>query len=245
VLDLIGGWRPAGGIAQRAPVQLFSIANSRIAPQMIARFLIGKGHKRIAYISPLHEAYWSQVRLSELVKTYSASGANDAVTAFTINREYLDFADEMPDLHHAATRVQLAGKWRKPIDMSVWPFINESMLIAVRKLYPLGIICNHLIPLFEKALTTSDITAWVCCNDYIALLAMDFLKERGVDIPGQISVVGFDNCFEGMNAGLTTCDFNIAAHVGAMIRHIVENRPRRRSAFGNEIEGMIVDRHTT
>ncbi|MBL8966924.1 MAG: LacI family DNA-binding transcriptional regulator, partial [Spirochaetaceae bacterium] len=49
-------------------------------------------------------------------------------------------------------------------------------------------------------------TALVCVNDIIALGAMKALKEAGRDVPGEISVVGFDNIELGALAepGLTS-----------------------------------------
>lgn len=41
--------------------------------------------------------------------------------------------------------------------------------------------------------TGQPITALVCSNDEMAVGAMDELRQRGLDIPGDISVMGFDN----------------------------------------------------
>lgn len=46
--------------------------------------------------------------------------------------------------------------------------------------------------------------ALVCANDELALGAMTALKERGVDVPGQVMVTGWDDVMAARYAGLTT-----------------------------------------
>lgn len=43
-------------------------------------------------------------------------------------------------------------------------------------------------------------TAWVCGNDEIALAALGALKERGIHVPSDVSVTGFDNIEESQRA---------------------------------------------
>lgn len=35
--------------------------------------------------------------------------------------------------------------------------------------------------------------AWVCANDHIAYMVLQFLLENGQDVPGDIAITGFDN----------------------------------------------------
>ncbi|MEK4252189.1 LacI family DNA-binding transcriptional regulator [Paenibacillus sp. FSL W7-1287] len=57
---------------------------------------------------------------------------------------------------------------------------------------------------YERAHFTEQIKQWlvrlkqlptaiICANDTIALSLMDVLKERGIDVPEQLSITGFDN----------------------------------------------------
>ena len=47
-------------------------------------------------------------------------------------------------------------------------------------------------------------TAVLAFSDLLALGVMDAAAERGVDVPGRLSVVGFDDIAEAAPAGLTT-----------------------------------------
>lgn len=45
-------------------------------------------------------------------------------------------------------------------------------------------------------------TAWVCANDEIALAALAVLEEKGISVPGEVSVTGFDNIGESQQASV-------------------------------------------
>ncbi|MDT5008963.1 MAG: hypothetical protein QOH57_580 [Mycobacterium sp.] len=48
------------------------------------------------------------------------------------------------------------------------------------------------------------ITALMCTADVLALSAMDYLRARGIYVPGQISVTGFDGIPDALGRGLST-----------------------------------------
>lgn len=57
----------------------------------------------------------------------------------------------------------------------------------------------------ELALQTNPrITALMCTADVLALSAMDHLRARGIYVPGQITVTGFDGIPEAIKRGLAT-----------------------------------------
>lgn len=57
----------------------------------------------------------------------------------------------------------------------------------------------------EVALTANPrLTALMCTADVLALSAMDYLRGRGVYVPGQMTVTGFDGIPEALRRGLTT-----------------------------------------
>ena len=48
------------------------------------------------------------------------------------------------------------------------------------------------------------ITALMCTADVLALSAMDHLRARGIYVPGQMTVTGFDGVPDALQRGLTT-----------------------------------------
>ncbi|WP_072686882.1 LacI family DNA-binding transcriptional regulator [Rhodococcus marinonascens] len=48
------------------------------------------------------------------------------------------------------------------------------------------------------------ITALVCTTDVLALGALDWARRQGIDVPGQLSITGFDGVDDALREGLTT-----------------------------------------
>jgi DNA-binding LacI/PurR family transcriptional regulator/DNA-binding transcriptional regulator YhcF (GntR family) len=104
-----------------------------------------------------------------------------------------------------------------------------------------------LAPLFEEALKYRDVTAWICVTDGTALAALDFLRNRGIAVPGRISLIGFDNePIDAVEQRLTSLDFNALGFIHGMLNFIV--RPSRpRGIYVHvpiEVEGIIIQRDT-
>jgi DNA-binding LacI/PurR family transcriptional regulator len=106
----------------------------------------------------------------------------------------------------------------------------------------------YLSKLFKQAHQARDCTAWVAANDNMALRSIRFLKEKGVAIPDEISIIGFDNlpqlAFENR---LTSYDFNVGGIIHRMLWFIL--RPDRVQGEMNklivEVEGLLIERETT
>lgn len=57
----------------------------------------------------------------------------------------------------------------------------------------------------EVALAANPrLTALMCTADVLALSAMDYLRSRGIYVPGQMTVTGFDGIPDALRRGLTT-----------------------------------------
>jgi DNA-binding LacI/PurR family transcriptional regulator len=67
-------------------------------------------------------------------------------------------------------RLVLQGNW-----------LRESGAMAVRELFD------------ERGMAIEAVSAIACANDYMALGAMDALRDRGISIPSSIAVTGFDD----------------------------------------------------
>ncbi|MDD3925111.1 MAG: GntR family transcriptional regulator [bacterium] len=67
-------------------------------------------------------------------------------------------------------------------------------------------------------------TAIFAGNDEIALTIMQYCREKGIDVPGKLSVIGFDNNSEAsiMSPGLTTIDNRLDLMAEESLRIIVE-----------------------
>lgn len=124
------------------------------------------------------------------------------------------------------------------------------MSITVFRRLVTGIIQREMFrrpectPLFKKALDDPKITAWVCASDPVGLLALDFLKSRGKQVPRQISVVSVDDCYDAFQAGLTSYNFNVPMLLSRTLDFIVrpEGYPGIAQKKREEIVGHLIER---
>jgi DNA-binding LacI/PurR family transcriptional regulator/DNA-binding transcriptional regulator YhcF (GntR family) len=107
------------------------------------------------------------------------------------------------------------------------------------------LICQGLC---RQALRHADATAWICANDGIAGIALQYLRGVGIPVPRRLSIVGFDNApVAALEQRLTTFDFNAAGFAHRMLSFIART-PRPKGVHRHaviEVEGMIMRRGTT
>lgn len=102
-------------------------------------------------------------------------------------------------------------------------------------------IRKDLSPLLERALA-SGATAWIAANDLCALQVMDWLQEKGVKVPSEVSLAGFDDTAEALRADLTSYRFASDSMARAMIGQILN---ASRGAAVMRHEGVVVARGST
>jgi LacI family transcriptional regulator len=85
-----------------------------------------------------------------------------------------------------------------------FPSIAERREGYLRALKDAGIQETYIVPSTlerwsgQEALSTllehaPQVTAVFCCNDEVAMGALDTARKHGVDVPRQLSIIGFDN----------------------------------------------------
>jgi DNA-binding LacI/PurR family transcriptional regulator len=92
-----------------------------------------------------------------------------------------------------------------------------------------AILRNAVSPLFDAALTNVTTDTWICANDLVALLAREYLVERGI---GRIRLVGFDDSTLAAIFRITSYNFRIEEHISACIAHLL-SPPRRFGGSAN------------
>ncbi len=230
--------------AAHGRTRVFSIANNSTAGRQVGRFLVDMGHRGVGYMSPYHSESWAQERLTGLCQAYAAAGMPDAVRPFLVGRLqsgptnalFREVAALMVPVAERLDTRQAAGErtftlLRERVARALWHASGEEMLA----------------PLLEQALSDSGITAWVACNDQVAIQCLSYLERRKVRVPERISVVGFDDHVEAFAHGLASYNFNLAAVVQAMIGYVLGSgvsRIIRRSPTPVEIEGFVTQRHS-
>ncbi|BBZ02486.1 LacI family transcriptional regulator [Mycolicibacterium chitae] len=151
--------------------------DDRAAMRELAEYVIGLGHRDIGLLT----MRLGRERLSEAERQAALVGP-----------------DRLRDTHFRAQRERIAG-------------VHEAMAAAGLDPEKLTIVESFEHDSIsggtaaELALTTDPrITALMCTADVLALSAMDYLRARGIYVPGQITVTGFDGVPEALKRGLTT-----------------------------------------
>ncbi len=93
------------------------------------------------------------------------------------------------------------------------------------------LLINIDYDLLKKQILDREVTALFCCNDRIAIKIIQNLLERGVRIPQDISVIGFDDWdyVQNTTIGLTTVrqNFNeIGANAAHLLIHAIQGKIR-------------------
>jgi DNA-binding transcriptional regulator YhcF (GntR family) len=239
ILDSSGTFRLPPDHAANRDFRIFRIAGRR-AGQQVGRFLLGLGHRRVAYVSLLHANTWSKDRLAGIEDQFGLAGFADGVVCFASGASDSPASDPKPMRgiqNNLAGLQKIAGRGFDADIVSAMQTAGTAVVARKR-----DVLLAE--PLFVKALADRRITAWVGANDGTAFAALSFLEKNRRLVPRDISVIGFDNAPEAFETRLTTYDFALSAMVHRMLGFIA--RPERpRSAEPEEVEGIIVERETS
>jgi hypothetical protein len=219
VLDNSGEHLLPRSLISHPLIRVFPLGLSTAPGHFLARHLTALGHRKIVYISPLHRSNFSRGRCDGLAEVYTRGGKGYRVVPITDSSFSVDWslrekaAARLPD-----SRVERSiGMLKKSLpDSYIRMLDKESMRLR-------GVVRNsaeineRIAPLFERALGVRGCSAWVCVNDLCACMALEFLQARGIAVPDDISVVGFDDSVEALRAECASVNFNIPAIVRAML----------------------------
>ncbi len=232
-------------------IRLYTLGWSAVAGRCMGRHLLDLGHRRIAYISPLHRSSWSRNRLAGVRAVFTESGMPDAVREFVLDHYSLPVElgersrivrDELTQtLAHIP--IGLSGEQRTLSERTRDTLQSRLDAVLQREAYALS-----MQPLMEAALADHSITAWVAADDDTALPCLEFLRRAGKRVPRDISVVGFDDSLEGSLHKLTSYNYNGDAYMRAMLAHVLNPACPESGGRGGkpvEIDGTLVVRRTS
>jgi len=219
------------------------------AGRTVGNALLHRGHRTVCYFAERLWP-WAQDRYDGLVSAFDKAGYPGAVR--------LCLGDPQPRAPHDQPEA-----WARA-DKAKW-FI-ESLLKQVRDAdldkSNLGRLVNRLADAascnstyctlesaMRNALRDKDATAWVTADDYIALHAvLPFLQSHRVQVPRDLSLVGFNNQFEAPYAGLSSYHFDMTGMAMRMLTFLLyprqeqRLRPSAQAGAPEGIGGFIVER---
>lgn len=226
-----GGYDPRE-LSRRYPrVRFFDSVLNEPAGYRVGRYLLEKGHREVAYISPSHAAGWAQQRLAGLQRAFADAGLCGAVHAFTSDKDgKYSYIPSGYDWHHPRVHQRPA------------PFVTR---FRVYEATAVTYMQESVDTLLDRAARLSRITAWVGSSDAASALCLDYARRHRLTIPTAISLIGFDDGQDAVRLRFTSYNFNPAGAVQAMLHCIVAPWQVRAGQDGVErVEGMITERGT-
>jgi DNA-binding LacI/PurR family transcriptional regulator len=107
---------------------------------------------------------------------------------------------------------------------------------------------KRLLPALDRLFARARPTALVCATDIEGLVCLDYLENRGLRVPRDVAVVGFDDSIEASMWRLTSYSFGEPALVRAMMMHLLGMgwvRSHRSRTGRTVVPGHVVERETS
>jgi DNA-binding LacI/PurR family transcriptional regulator len=221
-------------------------AHGRTGAQAAA-YLLSKGHRHAAYISPFHGDSWSQVRYAGAARVFEKAGAGSSITLHSLPYSMKDnhyWSDGMK--HSNGQRLdRFFTRWRDRAPDSFHAEADTTSKNHFGYLVMAGEIAGAMRPLLDEAASSRRVTAWIMANDLAARIALRYCGSKGIEVPERIAIIGFDDEIESTELRITSYNFNFDAAASAMVNFIMHPESdywQRRKVV--EIEGRIVERMT-
>lgn len=238
ILKMIGRY-----YANKKNLSFFDSSYSTVPGFEVGRYLIERGHKNIAYISPFHESPWSQNRLTGLKKA-AASTPDVHIYPFVCTGYLNDYFFLEKVLKESSFEKHcLITK----ISEKLHPFL-KSRTSSIKYEHDILLRDNMIFSVCEdfirRASENISITAWVCANDQIAVLITDYWNHFTVPLTERPALIGFDNSFESFERNISSYEFNKRGEIQQMLNHLLypnsSNLLNRKPS--NRLSGRVVER---
>lgn len=255
VLDENGLYASKTALPRRKNLRIFPIGYSESAGVAMGRLLLRLGHRRVAYLDPYAEDLWSQNRLAGLRRAWSAAGFDDGVVHVRVDTPIpAPLYDESGRLLSEVAAAMADGlDERDGVQARLARIVREqrsqALSVHLMRWYGDDSLARAVAPAVDSLLPRTDITAFAAASDVVAMAAILHLEKRGLRVPADKSVAGFDDGYDAHLFDLTTCNFNCTAAVQAMVDFIVN--PGWRPLSGDtrecvvEVDGYVKERGTT
>ncbi|MBD3320590.1 MAG: GntR family transcriptional regulator [Chitinivibrionales bacterium] len=235
--------------ASHIRASVFANTTNEQSAAQVMRFLAASGHTRSIYISPLHGYYWSKKRYEHCRRFCMQSGGKFHCSLIGRNRRLTtsDFRQKANARCSPRVLEQAFAEWKSTAPPEFLVTVGQAMEWVMHTMHARAALCRICTQLFEQALENKKATAWICANDDVASFALDFLSRKGVGVPGQLSIISFDDSHIALKKRITSYNFNIEAALEAALRFVCSSHAGRQKpkVEYTTIEGFINERETT
>jgi DNA-binding transcriptional regulator YhcF (GntR family) len=189
-------------------------------------------HARIAWISPFHGAEWSRNRLDGLHRSLTKETIlHEAIGPWVSEWDFQEKVWSDPDV------------WKKlRLDGLVHPAGAADLVRPLMEAIGRDRLFERFSPTLNAALASGS-TLWVAASDWVALGCLDWLGAKGMRVPEDIALAGFDDSREAMRHGLTSVRFDAQMMARGMVRQLLVSETGRPRAI--HYEGTVLVRGST
>jgi DNA-binding LacI/PurR family transcriptional regulator len=248
------GGRAPGGDAP-ANVRVLPIGMSMAAGARVGRLLLRLGHRRIAYVDPHPDQEWSRSRLRGLRDAFRAAGLEDGVVHVRVESSEPVGATDKRGRGLAEIVAQLGEDLDDGDELHrrLGTIVSESHNSVLGEYLFNWLVEQYLFDAVDRVLGESAphraTTACVGANDSAAIQCLKHFERNGVAVPGDMSVVGFDDSFAAQVYGLTSYNDNGPVAVQAALDFVVDPRWAALADVARdgvvEVSGFVKERSTT
>lgn len=226
--------------------RIFSVAGL-MAGRQVGQYLLKGGHRKVAFLSYFHKELSSQQRYRGLLQAYQDAGLAEGVIKLVVQDidnpgqtppstspvlEYMRQAETFLSASAEASRGHYASYALEQMQTSVANYIHQLKIV------------ERVESMLNTILEQPDITACVGANDRMALMIRDHLTRKGVRVPRDISIVGFDDSKAATDKDLTSYSFVFPDIARKVLTYVLAPRARKLVRDDNfvECEGLLLER---
>jgi hypothetical protein len=208
------------------------MAYGREAGVVLAKHLQDLGHRHIAWIAPFHGSVWSRNRLAGLVEALG------------------------PEVQVHRATCEWVSEW--DVQNLVWSDPEVWKTFQLQGIDHRGKVADLVRPIMEsrsrdrsletmepvlQAALDSGATLWVAASDLVARWCLHWLSARGLEVPRDLALAGFDDSREALRHDLTSVRFDAQAMARSMVRQILS--PSQAARKTTRYQGAVVQRGST
>ncbi len=227
----------------RGRVQWCVPSGDHEAGRQVGRALVSLGHRYVAWVSPFDGVAWSQQRLAGLRSVVEQEGGGKVEAAVAVMPAPVP--GEWQSVRELVEGAQAAGGLLAPAVRQT--LLHRDMAGRFGGLRSEQRRREVLLPLVDRVVQRRGVTAMVAASDAVAMVCMERLAQRGVQVPRGLSVVSFDDREEASYFNLTSYTFNAPGMADAALAFLLRPPAARRGEKRPEtvvVPGRLVMRHS-
>jgi DNA-binding GntR family transcriptional regulator len=184
-------------------LRCFALASTRGCGRRVGEYLVGHGHRGAVFFAP-SDSPATRMRWAGVREPFERIGLDNAVTFCATGLPPPNLLGRNQD--YVALRERIGSATKEFAEKRGAHYRSVDWLVRVfcRQYGEATVGGAHARDCFARALASQPATAWVGYNDLVASMALDYLESAGVQLPRELSLIGFDDTRSSLNATTST-----------------------------------------